>query len=127
MSSVRSMHFLHAAPRQCREPPLLRSVTLVNRRDTERHACGGFERIGGNVQLMAYQDKPPSPPLAGCGAPEPALTPERLDQEIADFLAGRTHGEALFHALHDHVLDEPIPERMLTLFRRARRASVEPD
>jgi hypothetical protein len=86
-----------------------------------------LERIGGNVQLMAYQDKPPSPPLAGCGAPEPPLTPERLDQEIADFLAGRTHGEALLHALHDHVLDEPIPERMLTLFRRARGAPVGPD
>jgi hypothetical protein len=122
-----SMHFLHAAPRQRGELPLLRSVTLVNRRDMERHACGGFERTGGNVQLMAYQGKPPSPPPAGCGVHEPALTLERLDQEIADFLAGRTHGEALLHALHDHVLDEPIPERMLTLLRQACRAPVEPD
>ena len=121
------MHFLHTAPRDRGEPLLLRSVTLVNRRDTERHASGGFERIGGNVQLMAYQGKPPSPPLAGCGIHKPALTPERLDQEIADFLAGRTHGEALLHALHDHVLDEPIPERMLTLFRRASRAPIERD
>src|SRR6266481_5581025 len=34
-----------------------------------------------------------------------------LEDQIADFLDGRTHGESLLHALYDHVLDEPIPER----------------
>lgn len=34
-----------------------------------------------------------------------------------DFLDGKTHGEGLFHALYDHVLDEPIPERMRALLR----------
>jgi hypothetical protein len=35
-----------------------------------------------------------------------------LEDQIADFLDGRTHGESLLHALYDHVLDEPIPEPM---------------
>ena len=40
-----------------------------------------------------------------------------LEDQIADFLDGRTHGESLLHALYDHVLDEPIPERMRGLFK----------
>jgi hypothetical protein len=79
------------------------------------------------MQMMECSDKPLSPPLAGPGLPEPASAAELVNQQIADFLEGRTHGEALLHALHDHVLDEPIPERMLALLRRARRAQIEPD
>jgi hypothetical protein len=48
-----------------------------------------------------------------------------VEQQISDFLDGRTHGEELLHALHDHVLDEPIPERMLALLRRACRGELE--
>ena len=40
-----------------------------------------------------------------------------LEDQIADFLDGRTHGESLLHALYDHVLDEPIPEQMRCLFK----------
>jgi hypothetical protein len=40
------------------------------------------------------------------------------DRDIRDFVAGKTDGEPLLHALYDHVLDEPIPERLLTLLRR---------
>jgi hypothetical protein len=36
-------------------------------------------------------------------------------QQIRDFLAGRTHGEALFRALYDPILDEPIPPRLRRL------------
>ena len=49
-----------------------------------------------------------------------------MGQQILDFLEGRTHGEELLHALHDHVLDEPIPERMLALFRQACRGELGP-
>jgi hypothetical protein len=42
---------------------------------------------------------------------------EKVEQQVLDFLDGKTHGEELLHALHDHVLDEPIPERMLALLR----------
>ena len=38
-------------------------------------------------------------------------------EQIVDFLDGKTHGESLLHALYDHVLDEPVPERMRGLFR----------
>jgi Anti-sigma factor NepR len=40
-----------------------------------------------------------------------------IDSDIRDFLAGRTNGEDLLHALYDHVLDEPIPERLRALLR----------
>ena len=35
------------------------------------------------------------------------------DRDIRDFVAGKTNGEGLLHALYDHVLSEPIPERLL--------------
>jgi hypothetical protein len=38
-----------------------------------------------------------------------------LEEQIAAFLDGRTHGEELLHALYDHVLDEPIPPQMRAL------------
>jgi hypothetical protein len=51
-----------------------------------------------------------------CDAPAVNQT-DTVEEQILDFLDGRTHGEDLLHALHDHVLDEPIPERMRALFR----------
>ncbi len=41
-----------------------------------------------------------------------------VDRDIRDFLAGRTDGEDVLHALYDHVLEEPVPEKLLTLLRR---------
>jgi hypothetical protein len=40
-----------------------------------------------------------------------------LEDQIADFLDGKTCGERLLHAIYDYVLDEPIPERMRGLFK----------
>lgn len=40
-----------------------------------------------------------------------------VEDQIAAFLDGRTHGEELLHALYDHVLDEPIPLQMKALLR----------
>lgn len=40
------------------------------------------------------------------------------DRRIRDFLLGKTDGEDVLHELYDHVLDEPVPERMRALFRR---------
>jgi len=39
-----------------------------------------------------------------------------VKEQVLDFLDGRTHGEELLHALYDHILAEPIPERMRALF-----------
>ncbi len=36
-------------------------------------------------------------------------------REIRDFLNGKTDGEDLLHALYDHVLDEPVPERLTAI------------
>lgn len=77
------------------------------------------------MQMTEHQSKPSSLPLADPGVSEPTSVPDRVDQQILDFLEGRTHGEELLHALHDHVLDEPIPERMLALFRRPRRTEFK--
>jgi len=41
---------------------------------------------------------------------------DTVKEQLLDFLSGRTHGEELLHALYDHILDEPIPERMRALF-----------
>jgi hypothetical protein len=38
---------------------------------------------------------------------------------IGDFLDGRTYGEDLFHELYDHILAEPIPQRMRALLRKS--------
>src|SRR5262245_35155042 len=51
-----------------------------------------------------------------CDISDPKLS-DTIEGKILDFLEGRTHGEDLLHALHDYVLDEPIPERMLALVR----------
>jgi hypothetical protein len=41
-----------------------------------------------------------------------------VSSQIAHFLAGNTTGSALFHALYDYVLDEPIPPQLTDLLRR---------
>jgi len=40
-----------------------------------------------------------------------------VDSDIRDFLAGDTDGEDLLHALYDHLLDEPVPQRLLALLK----------
>jgi len=45
-----------------------------------------------------------------------ALLP--LASQIEHFLAGTTTGRALFEALYDDVLDEPVPPRLTDLLRR---------
>ena len=40
------------------------------------------------------------------------------EREIRDFLSGKTDGEDLLHRLYDHVLDEPVPERLSALLKR---------
>lgn len=57
------------------------------------------------------------PALKIMPAPTRAPIPS-ADRDIRDFLAGKTDGEDVLHALYDHVLDEPVPERLLALLRR---------
>jgi len=52
-----------------------------------------------------------------CALPQPVYPLGSVGDQIIDFLDGKTHGETVLHALYDHVLDEPIPERMRALFR----------
>ena len=52
-----------------------------------------------------------------CGIPQPPIVPRSVSDRIADFLDGRTHGEDLLHELYDHVLEEPIPQRMRALLK----------
>jgi hypothetical protein len=49
------------------------------------------------------------------GAP---LSSASVKDQIIDFLDGKSQGECLLHALYDHILDEPIPERMRFLFKK---------
>jgi hypothetical protein len=60
-----------------------------------------------------------SPGIRRWGSPESEFRQDAVADRIKDFLAGRTHGEELLHALYDHVLHEAIPERIGSLFKRA--------
>jgi len=48
----------------------------------------------------------------------PHRAPSSVDSDIRGFLAGNNDGAELLHALYDHVLDEPVPERLRALLRR---------
>jgi hypothetical protein len=58
-----------------------------------------------------------SPAMLCCGVPQES---DVVGEQLLDFLDGRTDGEELLHTLYDHVLDEPVPERMRALFRAKR-------
>jgi hypothetical protein len=49
---------------------------------------------------------------------EPHVVMSWIDKDIRDFLAGKNEGEDLLHALYDHVLDEPVPERLRAVLKR---------
>ena len=51
-------------------------------------------------------------------AVEPRIAMSLIDRDIRDFLAGKNEGEALLHALYDHVLDEPVPQRLRDVLKR---------
>jgi hypothetical protein len=55
---------------------------------------------------------------ARCGVSELDPGARSVAERIADFLAGRTHGEELLHELYDYVLDEPVPQRLRALLGR---------
>jgi hypothetical protein len=64
---------------------------------------------------MQLESSLPSPAILCCGVP-PVEETHTVGEQLLDFLDGRTDGEELLHALYDHVLDEPVPERMRALF-----------
>jgi hypothetical protein len=65
---------------------------------------------------MSFAGNLSSPASAHRHVPQPRAA-DTIEKQILDFLEGKTHGEVLLHALHDYVLDEPIPERMRALFQ----------
>jgi len=54
---------------------------------------------------------------AKCPPPRLAPAVQSVDRDIRDFLAGKNDGEKVLQALYDHVLDEPIPERLLAVLK----------
>jgi hypothetical protein len=76
----------------------------------------GLELIVTGCKIMQFANNLPYPVIACRDVPR-LDTPDPVEKQILDFLEGRTHGEDLLHALYDHVLDEPVPERMRALFR----------
>ena len=78
--------------------------------------ASGLEPIATRCNAMPFENNISSPLILGCDVPVMNET-DTVEEQILKFLDGKTHGEDLLHALHDHVLDEPIPERMRALFR----------
>ncbi len=79
--------------------------------------ASGLGPIVTGCNIMHSEDASSSALILGCKVPI-MNEAETLEEQILNFLDGRTHGEDLLHALHDHILDEPIPERMRALFRK---------
>lgn len=52
-----------------------------------------------------------------CSPVESHIAVRSVDSRIRAFLAGDTDGEDLLHELYDHVLDEPVPERLRALLK----------
>jgi hypothetical protein len=70
--------------------------------------------------MVDYSSENADPSMApSCGTPRANFLRNFVEDQIIRFLDGRTHGEGLLHALYDHVLAEPIPERMRALFKAA--------
>jgi hypothetical protein len=78
--------------------------------------ANGSGLIVARCKTMQLDANPSSAMTLRCHVSDLQLT-DTVEEKILDFLEGRTNGEELLHALHDHVLDEPIPERMLALVR----------
>jgi hypothetical protein len=76
----------------------------------------GSGLIVARCKTMQLEANPSLAMTVRCDVSDLELT-DTVEEQILDFLEGRTHGEYLLHALHDYVLDEPIPERMLALVR----------
>ena len=69
--------------------------------------------------VTEYQGQPPASVAFNCGgASRRQLASGSVEEQISDFLDGKTHGEGVLHALYDHVLEEPIPARMQALFAK---------
>ena len=49
---------------------------------------------------------------------EPIMIPRSVDERIRAFLRNETDGGDVLHEIYDHVLDEPIPDRLRALLRR---------
>jgi len=53
-----------------------------------------------------------------CPPVQTAIRFSSTDSQIRAFLDGETDGEELLHAIYDHVLDEPMPERLRAILKR---------
>jgi Anti-sigma factor NepR len=52
-----------------------------------------------------------------CSFAESFAPVRSVDSQIRAFLAGEGEGEELLHSIYDHVLDEPVPERLTRLLK----------
>ncbi|HMD63311.1 MAG TPA: hypothetical protein VKF83_04965, partial [Stellaceae bacterium] len=77
----------------------------------------GLELIVTGRRIIQFGKNLPTPVIA-CRDVSRLDTSDPVEKQILDFLEGGTDGEDLLHALYDHVLDEPVPERMRALFRK---------
>ena len=73
---------------------------------------------GSDTDIECETMKPAIYARAWNTVPETRPPQSPVEKRVRAFLDGKTHGEDLLHALYDHVLEEPIPERLLAVLRR---------
>jgi hypothetical protein len=83
--------------------------------------CLRFDTIRETIVMlcndMEYERKP-VPAIPHRGFAKPRCLASSTADRIRAFLDGKTHGEEVLHELYDHILDEPIPQRMRALFEK---------
>ena len=104
-----------------------------------KNTLGAWATITFLASGAAFAEEPPGPPPVWSGKAEASFVSTTGNTDVQTigagfevdykkdvwdglakgaFVQGKTDGEGLLHRLYDHVLDEPVPERLTALLRR---------
>ena len=73
--------------------------------------------IGTRCRSMQHQDGRRATVIPLCGFVASDFPTDTVEQQVVNFLDGKTNGENLLHLLYDYILDEPIPVRLSGLLK----------
>ncbi|MGE5269248.1 MAG: hypothetical protein ACM3JG_06190, partial [Thiohalocapsa sp.] len=97
------------------DDPVLQTVGVLSSARHRTSSEQAHRTVNVTIQRLDLQEKefPMYLAVKCCPVePQPTVSRHSVDGEIRAFLAGKTDGEDLLHAIYDHVIDEPIPDRL---------------